>query len=164
MLSFHREATSTGCSDFCWKILLLCSFQMCHQNGESKSYCTPRNASVLPGCYICFTHMFQMFHMRCMLHSKVSCCKCFVFQRYVQRVMGSQPGRQGPEDGACGVPRVLRMGHARPLLGSRVLLARRERRGQEEGAVGARRGEADGGGVRMWRGTRWTGTDAHVLQ
>ena len=27
--------------------------------------------------------MFQMFHQRLMLHSSVSYCKCFVFQRYI---------------------------------------------------------------------------------
>jgi hypothetical protein len=33
-----------------------------------------------------------------------SCHKCFIFQRYIQRVMGVQPGRQGiqrGEPGAC---------------------------------------------------------------
>jgi hypothetical protein len=44
-----------------------------------------------------------------MLHLSVSCCKCFVFYKYVQRVMGhgsdaAERGRasQGPADGTRG--------------------------------------------------------------
>jgi hypothetical protein len=53
-------------------------------------------ASVCSKCFICF---------RLMLHSSISCCKCFVFQRYVQRVMGAQPGRSGKGRGELGVGR-----------------------------------------------------------
>jgi hypothetical protein len=34
-----------------------------------------------------------------MLHSSVSCGKCFVFQRYAQRVMGHGPSARGSEWG-----------------------------------------------------------------
>jgi hypothetical protein len=46
-------------------------------------------ASVYSKCFICF---------RLVLHSSVSCCKCFVFQRYVQRVMRARLERweKGP--------------------------------------------------------------------
>ena len=69
-------------------------------------------ASVCSKYFICFRHM---------LHSSVSCCKCFVFQRYVQRVMGAWPGRwgkgvvsRGLADGAHDAPGVRRTRRARP--------------------------------------------------
>jgi hypothetical protein len=88
-------------------------------------------ASVCFKCFICF---------RLVLHSSVSCCKCFVFQRYVQSVMGHSlstgrrgPARWGAADGALGVPRVLRMGRAHSHPGSQVPLTLREEgvRGKE---------------------------------
>ena len=58
--------------------------------------------------YKCFFWMLHMFHthvasvcskyfiyFRCMLHSSILCCKCFMFKRYVQRVMGHDPGGGG---------------------------------------------------------------------
>jgi hypothetical protein len=41
---------------------------------------TTHVASICFKCFMCFRHM---------LHSSVSCCKCFMFQRYVQRVIGA---------------------------------------------------------------------------
>jgi hypothetical protein len=56
-----------------------------------------------------------------MLHLSVSCRKRFVFERYVQRVMGAQLGRGKrdaaswvPTDGVHGAPRFLQTGRARP--------------------------------------------------
>jgi hypothetical protein len=78
--------------------------------------------SILSGCcivsHVCCKYMFQMFHLlQTMLHSSVSCCKCFMFQRYVQSDPGTR-GRgaasRGPADEARGVPRVLQTGLARP--------------------------------------------------
>jgi hypothetical protein len=123
-------------------------------------------ASVLSGCCICFIHMFVSVCSKCficfrrMLHSNVSCCKCFVFQTYVQRLIGARraEGR--------------RMGHA-TCLGSCVdgacssscrLLgpARAER---EEGFRGkerrARSGD-DSGRLRVRGRTRQTGNDCTV--
>jgi hypothetical protein len=50
-------------------------------------------ASVCYKCFICF---------RCTLHSSVSYCKCFVFQKYVQRVMGTCPESRGKRRGEPG--------------------------------------------------------------
>jgi hypothetical protein len=69
-------------------------------------------ASVLFECCICFTNMLQVYVPNISsLHSSISCCKCFVFQRYVQRVMWVWTGRRekgrgetGPADGAHGAP------------------------------------------------------------
>jgi hypothetical protein len=99
-------------------------------------------ASVCFKCFICFKRMLHF--------------KCFVFQRYVQRVIGAWHrsrakgcSEHGPADGACGTPGVLRTGHARPHLGSRVLPAQRERRGSGERSDGHGAGETDGGGVHV---------------
>jgi hypothetical protein len=78
-------------------------------------------ASVCSKCCIRF---------RRLLHSSIfHVCKCFVFQRYVQRIMGARPERRGkgtasrgPGDGVRDAPRVLRTGRARPYLGSRLVL------------------------------------------
>jgi hypothetical protein len=55
-----------------------------------------------------------------MLYLSISCHKRFVFERYVQRVMGAQLGRGERDaasrvlaDGARGAPRFLQTGHAR---------------------------------------------------
>jgi hypothetical protein len=51
--------------------------------------------NVLSGCSICFTQILQVYVPNCfiyfkhMLHSSISCCKCFIFERYVQRVVGA---------------------------------------------------------------------------
>jgi hypothetical protein len=53
--------------------------------------------------YICCKCMFQMFHL---LQTYVA-FKCFVFQRYAQRVIGARPGHRGKGrepgsmDGVC---------------------------------------------------------------
>jgi hypothetical protein len=57
--------------------------------------------SVCSKCFICFRHMLHSF----------SCCKCFIFQRYVQRVISPWPGHQGkgrdePGAGGWGARRV----------------------------------------------------------
>jgi hypothetical protein len=73
-------------------------------------------AGILSRCCICLTHMLQVYApyvssvLRLMLHSSVSCCKCFVFQRYVvcSESHGGTTGTResrGPTDGAHGVPR-----------------------------------------------------------
>ena len=55
----------------------------------------------LSRCCICFTHMLQVYILnvssafRLMLHLSVLCCKCFMFQRYIHRVMGHGPGTGG---------------------------------------------------------------------
>ena len=97
-------------------------------------------ASVCSKYFICFKRM---------LHSSVSCCKCFVFQRYAQRVMGARPGRRGKR---CYEPGV----HGRgvlvliPALGSHPRVVRGG--GEGEGAVGVGWGETNGGqGTRAWR-------------
>jgi hypothetical protein len=42
--------------------------------------------------HTCCKYMFQMFYaLQTYVALSVSCCKCFVFQRYVQRVMGPDP-------------------------------------------------------------------------
>jgi hypothetical protein len=85
-------------------------------------------ASVYSKCFIWF---------RFMLHSSVSCGKCFVFQRYAQRVMGHGPSARGsewgPAHGAHGAPGVvLSFGLSGPV--------RTERGGgQGEGVAGAAR-------------------------
>jgi hypothetical protein len=109
--------------------------------------------------------MFQMFYLL-QTHIAFKCfmLKCFVFQRYVQRVIGHGPGAggrgaasQGPTmDGAHGAPRVLRTGRARPRLDSWVLSARREKRRSGEGATGTGQGETDEGGVHVYGVTRQT--------
>jgi hypothetical protein len=92
-----------------------------------------------------------------MLYSSVSCYRCFVFQRYVQRVIGARlercgkgRGKLGPADGARGALGVLWTGHARPRPGSR-LHGERERRGLGRRSDGHGAGR---GGVRMRRGMR----------
>jgi len=72
-------------------------------------------ANVLSGCCICFTHMLQVYVSNISSASDVcciqvfSCCKCFMFQKYIHRVIGVRPGRRemgrvaclGPVDGTC---------------------------------------------------------------
>jgi hypothetical protein len=117
-------------------------------DSDAVLWCT---ASVYFKCFICF---------RRMLRSSVKCCKCFVFQRYVQRVIGTWCwGRawwaRGWQMGRC-VPGVLRTGRARPHLGSRVPLVRRERRGS-----GGRSGER-GTGREGWGRLRMRGRTRHT--
>ena len=86
-------------------------------------------ASVCSKYLICF---------RRMLHTSVSRCKCFVFQRYVQRVMGARPERQGK---GCGEPGAGRWGVWRawgPTDGGVLILIL---------ALGSRLCEERGGGV-----------------
>jgi hypothetical protein len=82
--------------------------------------------SVLSRCYSYFTYMLQVCVPNISSASYL-CCKCFMFQRYVHRVMrGPAPPRarargaasREPTDGAHGTPRILRTRHACPYPGS----------------------------------------------
>ena len=119
-------------------------------------------ASVLSGCCICFTHMLQLYVkcfvcFRLMLHSSVLFCKCFVFQRYIQREsLGHGPGVGGK---GCACLRSCRWG-VLVLIPAPESHTRGERRGgQGEEAAGAGRDETDEDGVRVHGGMRQTGKD-----
>ena len=82
--------------------------------------------------------MLQMFYL---LQTYVV-FKCFMCQRYVQRVIGGMArtlgdGAQRARGWRMGHAGVMRTRHARPHPGSRVLPARRER---DEGGRGGERG------------------------
>jgi hypothetical protein len=108
-----------------------------------------------------------------MLRSSVSCCKCFVFQRYVQRVMRAWPGLCGKgrgdlvaADGAHSAPGSCERDVFVLIQASRSC-PHGERRGPG-GRSGGRngvhvcgQGEADGSRVRVRDGARQTG-DRHA--
>jgi hypothetical protein len=75
--------------------------------------------------------MFQMLHsLQTFVSFKYfSCVQVFCVSEVCSENHGAQPERRGkdmanrgPADGARDVPRVLRMGRARPYLGSRLVL------------------------------------------
>jgi hypothetical protein len=110
-------------------------------------------ASVCSKCSICF---------RLMLHSSVSCCKCFVFQRYVQRVVGAQPGTEGradkwgtlhawgPADGTCSSSSQL-LGPARAEREEGVRRGRARRTGAKYACVVRRDKQGKTAAIR-WEG------------
>jgi len=99
--------------------------------------------------------MFRLLQTLC-LYSSVLCCKCFVFHRYVQRVIGHGPGAGGRSkaDGAHDTPEVLDEACSSSSGLSGPTCTEREDgvRGKEWGCSrGARAGwgKADGGSVHM---------------
>jgi hypothetical protein len=116
-------------------------------------------ASVLSGCCICLTHifqvMFQMFHiLQTYVHSSVSCFRCLFRESWgTARVLGDQARRAGFRRSGHVACLVLWTGCARPHPGSRVPPTRRERSAGWEGAAGTETGagcvcEVDRGGLR----------------
>jgi hypothetical protein len=98
-------------------------------------------AGVCSKCFICF---------RCMLPKKVfSCCKCVVFQRYVQRVMGHGrtpgEGRGEPEVSGwgtrCAWGPADRARSSSSRLPGPARVEREEGSGERSGRCGAGRGE-----------------------
>ena len=117
-------------------------------------------------CVKCFIWMLHMFHthvasvcskyficFKRMLHSSVSCCKYFVFKRYVQRVMEARPGRRRIGERcawSCGqgvlilIPAPNRSYHGK------------RKEGSGEGATDVGQGKIDKDRVHMRGGTRQT--------
>jgi hypothetical protein len=117
-------------------------------------------ASVLSRYCICFTHTLQVYVPNVLSASDVcciqvfSCCKCFIFQRYVQRVMGMHglgvgarcAASRGPTDGVSDASEVLRTGHARPQGSGRRSGGHGAGRARIGARYACRAGEVNGAG------------------
>jgi hypothetical protein len=91
--------------------------------------------------------------------------KCFVFYRYVQRVIGNGPGVEGRVMTSQGqrMGRTTRLGSADEACSFPSWLLGPARTKREERVKGKeRRGEVDESGVHVWGGTRRTGIDARA--
>jgi len=121
----------------------------------------------LSGCCICFTHIrvFSKYfiYSRFMVHSSVSCCKCFMFESYVQRVMGEWPRhrRKGHGESRAGgwgarPPGILRTGCAHPHPSPNRSRCEEKEEGSGEGATDVGQGKIDKDRVHMRGGTRQT--------